>query len=102
LSRPVDDGAPARGDDDSVTGADTLEQFIHAADGGPHGGPLRARCAPRSQYQSLDNQIALAYDLAFNRRPNRWSLSRKQFAARHGLAAFCRVIFNSNEFLYVD
>jgi hypothetical protein len=24
------------------------------------------------------------------------------FIDEHGLAAFCRVVFNSNEFLYVD
>ena len=28
--------------------------------------------------------------------------SHEGFVAKHGLAAYCRVLFNSNEFLYVD
>jgi hypothetical protein len=68
---------------------------------------MAARCerdaAASLDNRALDNQIALAYDLAFNRRPQPEELvEAKQFASRHGLAALCRVIFNSNEFLYVD
>jgi len=68
---------------------------------------MAARCQreapPGVDNQALDKQIALAYDLAFNRRPQQAELiEAKQFASRHGLAALCRVIFNSNEFLYVD
>lgn len=67
---------------------------------------MAARMAARCQREApagLDEQISLAYDLAFNRRPEPAELAQgRQFAARHGLAALCRVIFNSNEFLYVD
>jgi mono/diheme cytochrome c family protein len=63
---------------------------------------LAARCE-RAAPGALDNQVALVYDLAFNRRPQQAELvEAKEFAVRHGLAALCRVIFNSNEFLYVD
>ncbi len=61
-----------------------------------------ARC-DREAPAGLEDQIALAYDLAYNRRPREAELiEAKQFAARHGLTALCRVLFNSNEFLYVD
>jgi mono/diheme cytochrome c family protein len=67
---------------------------------------MAARMAARCEGEAsagLDDQISLAYDLAYNRRPSQAELvEAKQFASRHGLAAFCRVIFNSNEFLYVD
>jgi hypothetical protein len=48
-------------------------------------------------------QLARLYDLAYNRRPQAVELDEaKVFVARHGMPALCRVIFNSNEFLYVD
>ncbi|MDA1049483.1 MAG: DUF1553 domain-containing protein [Planctomycetota bacterium] len=44
-----------------------------------------------------------AYRLAFGRSPSDDELrTTEAFIQQHGLAAFCRVIFNSNEFLYVD
>lgn len=48
-------------------------------------------------------QIARVYELAYGRAasPEEFALARP-FVAEHGLAALCRVIFNSNEFLYVD
>src|SRR5262249_47891051 len=48
-------------------------------------------------------QIDLAYALAFGRAPTdeeRRALLR--YAAENGLANLCRVIFNSNEFLFLD
>lgn len=52
---------------------------------------------------SFEQQIGRVYDLAFERNPQvEEFVEAKQFVAVHGLAAFCRVIFNSNEFLYVD
>ena len=48
-------------------------------------------------------QVARAYQLALARSPDpeesKLSVSLVQ---RHGLAALCRVLFNSNEFLYID
>ncbi len=51
----------------------------------------------------VSKQIERAFDLAYNRMPEadeRALLDR--FVNQHGLAPLCRVIFNSNEFLYVD
>jgi hypothetical protein len=48
-------------------------------------------------------QIELAYELVFARAPEQDELSAAiGFVHVHGLAAFCRVLFNSDEFLYVD
>jgi cytochrome c553 len=48
-------------------------------------------------------QIERAYQLAFGRLPSGDELSlTRAFVAEHGLPALCRVLFNSNEFLYVD
>ncbi len=67
---------------------------------------MAARMAARCEREApggLDNQVSLVYDLAFNRRPQQAEfVEAKQFASSHGLAALCRVFFNSNEFLYVD
>jgi hypothetical protein len=50
-----------------------------------------------------DTRVGLVYRLAFNRSPNPDEFAAaRQHAERHGLAALCRVIFNSNEFLYID
>ncbi|HVA47062.1 MAG TPA: DUF1553 domain-containing protein [Pirellulales bacterium] len=48
-------------------------------------------------------QVEHAYRLALARtpRPDETTAARA-FVAEHGLAAFCRVLFNSNEFLYID
>jgi hypothetical protein len=48
-------------------------------------------------------QLARVYDLAYARTatPDEISTAR-EFVARYGLAAWCRVVFNSNEFLYFD
>ena len=48
-------------------------------------------------------QISLAYRLAFGREPteNERALV-SEYAAQNGMANLCRVIFNSNEFLFVD
>jgi mono/diheme cytochrome c family protein len=51
----------------------------------------------------LPQQIDLAYRLAFSRTPR--DEERRvlmEYAAHHGLANTCRVILNSNEFLFVD
>jgi len=53
--------------------------------------------------ENTGNQIATIYTLALSRapRPDELALAT-DFATQHGLAAFARVLFNSNEFLYVD
>ena len=52
--------------------------------------------------ENLDDQIQMAYQLAFGRDP---SLNEKVEAARvahaFGMPTVCRAIFNSNEFLFL-
>jgi hypothetical protein len=51
----------------------------------------------------LDERIARAFELALNRPPT--PDERRDFAEyarRHGLANFCRLLFNSNEFMFVN
>ena len=58
---------------------------------------LEAASADRGQ------QIALAYQLAFGREPSENERRLvSEYAAHNGLANMCRVILNSNEFLFVD
>ena len=64
------------------------------------------RCAERLKREAGDDpskQIALAYELAFARPPAADELATAlDFVHENGLPALCRVIFNSDEFLYVD
>jgi Protein of unknown function (DUF1553) len=51
----------------------------------------------------LDDQIRVAFLAAFGRAPSSEELSLLgDYAARHGLLNLCRVIINSNEFLFVN
>lgn len=51
----------------------------------------------------LQGQVSRVYELALGRRPTAKELrSVSEYAARHGLANACRVVLNSNEFLFVD
>ncbi len=48
-------------------------------------------------------QIERIYELAYARTPNDQEQNAAvSFVQSHGLSAFCRVVLNSNEFLYVD
>ncbi|HVC92610.1 MAG TPA: DUF1553 domain-containing protein [Pirellulales bacterium] len=59
---------------------------------------LRDECAMDSALQ-----VERAFGLALARVPRPEEQAAAQaFVVEHGLAAFCRVLFNSNEFLYVD
>ncbi len=50
-----------------------------------------------------DRQIERVYRLALSRRASERELELgRKFAAEFGLAEFCLVILNSNEFLYID
>jgi hypothetical protein len=50
-----------------------------------------------------DRQIPLAFELAFGRPPTAEEQRVvREYAAKNGLANACRVILNSNEFLFVD
>ncbi len=53
--------------------------------------------------KNVNRQIRLAFDLSYNRRPSADETSRaRALIARHGLAVFCRALFNSNEFLFLE
>jgi hypothetical protein len=48
-------------------------------------------------------QIVRAYELAYGRRATDEEVARvRPVIEEHGLAIFCRAVFNSNEFVYVD
>jgi len=52
---------------------------------------------------SLEEQIARACELVFARQPTDTEQSKLTAHARkHGLASACRVLFNSNEFMFID
>jgi hypothetical protein len=53
--------------------------------------------------EGLDGQIIRAYQLTLAREPTEAERTRLAAHARqHGLASACRVLFNSNEFLFID
>ncbi len=57
----------------------------------------------RALHEDVGGQIAAAYWLALGREPTQAeSTAVITYAERFGLPAACRVIFNSNEFLFVD
>ena len=52
---------------------------------------------------SVTSQVTRVYQLAYGRSPDEpESKVGKQFVSKHGLSAYCRVIFNTNEFIHVD
>lgn len=51
----------------------------------------------------VGKQVRRAYELAYGRAATAAEAAHVQpFIERHGLAAFCRAVFNSNEFVFVD
>jgi hypothetical protein len=51
----------------------------------------------------VGKQINRAYELAYGRRATSDEVARvRPVIEQHGLAVFCRAVFNSNEFVYVD
>ena len=57
----------------------------------------------RDRPADLERQLHLAFCLAYGRPPTETELNVSQeFVSQHGMPAFCRVLLNSNGFLYVD
>ncbi len=55
------------------------------------------------QYETTAEQVSRAAELTLGRRPSVNELDQQTvYAERHGLANFCRVLFSSNEFIFVD
>jgi hypothetical protein len=53
--------------------------------------------------KTTDEQIRLACEFALNRPPTETELKDfSEYAGKHGLANFCRVLLNSNEFMFVN
>jgi Protein of unknown function (DUF1553) len=51
----------------------------------------------------LPAQIKLAYQLALHRSPTKEESEESiRYARKYGMANLCRLIFNSNEFLFVE
>jgi hypothetical protein len=63
-------------------------------------------CLARLLEQSratIDAQVNLAFDLLFNRAATNEELKDlSEYSGKHGLANLCRLLFNSNEFLFVN
>jgi hypothetical protein len=52
---------------------------------------------------TLETQIHRAFELAFNRAPSADEAAASAgYARRHGLANLCRLLFNANEFVFVN
>jgi Protein of unknown function (DUF1553)/Protein of unknown function (DUF1549) len=57
----------------------------------------------KAERTDLQAQISFAYELALGRTASEGEISRlSEYAAKHGLANACRVLFNCNEFLFVE
>jgi hypothetical protein len=64
---------------------------------------LLAQRVEREAGGERERQIERLYELAFARPPAGEELvAGAKFVAAHGLTAYCRVLINSNEFLYID
>jgi hypothetical protein len=53
--------------------------------------------------EDLSAQIRAVYRLALGREPSAGELEElRRYASRHGMANLCRLILNSNEFIFVN
>ena len=57
----------------------------------------------RKDKQNLSDQVSRAVQLVWQREPSDSEQQRfESYARKHGVKALCRVLLNSNEFLFVD
>jgi hypothetical protein len=57
----------------------------------------------RTQKSDPASQVDLAFALLLSRSPNASEKNKlSEYASRHGLEAMCRLMFNLNEFAFVD
>jgi hypothetical protein len=53
--------------------------------------------------KDVDAQVRLAFELAYSRRPDaEEARAAKTLVAQHGMTIFCRALFNSNEFIFLE
>ena len=51
----------------------------------------------------MADKVKIAHELIFNRAPTAEELREwTDYVSKYGLANFARILFNSNEFLFVD
>ena len=56
----------------------------------------------REAGESVEASVPLVYQIAYSRDASYEEVQAvRPFVETHGLAAFCRIVLNSNEFLYV-
>jgi len=64
---------------------------------------LADRVAGEAGSSDAKAQVACAFELAFGRAPKSSEVdAATALIAQHGLRAFCRALFNSNELIYVN
>ena len=102
LPRSFDDDAEAPDDDHAVASLGSMEQFARAADGRSFRRERLRREAGSddAKHRSswlIDTRLCAPFTADADE-----LTSAVSFVHEHGLPAFCRVIFNSDEFLYVD
>jgi hypothetical protein len=52
---------------------------------------------------TLEAQVGRAFELVLNRRAKTQETEEfSAYASKHGLANFCRLLLNSNEFIFVN
>jgi hypothetical protein len=57
----------------------------------------------KKEHQNLDSQIRRLIELLWLRPPNSKEKTLfKTYAQQHGLSALCRILINSNEFLFIE
>jgi len=62
-----------------------------------------AECLKKDAGDDTARQIGRAFELAYGRQATADEIARiRPIVEQHGLAAFCRAVLNSNEFVYVD
>ena len=98
LPRPFSHGPPADEHDHASPVALDDERYVH--------GEMREKFAgrvPREAGDDAARQTDLAWRLAFSRPPNdRERKVANSFVTQHGLNQLCLVLFNANEFLFVN
>ena len=56
-----------------------------------------------AEHDKPSNQVTRAVELAWLRKPSESEVREfEAYVKKHGLAAFCRILLNSNEFLFVE
>ena len=56
-----------------------------------------------SEASNTTARVKLAFEFALGRAPKQVELDRfVPYTEKHGLAIFCRILYNTNEFIFID